>query len=466
MAVSGGETYNLACPKGRKPNSARKWGSVAALPSILGGFGDGYATLAITQMNLSTEEASWFSAVPGFSSLAGSVLLSILVDAIGRRNAILAGIATHISGWSLLAWDCNFKIIMVGRVLTGLTLGSLFYPGQVYTVECLTVYHKRLRSSLVSLSGITHSFGVFLVILLSYFFNYQIMSALAAIFSLLLFILIIALLPESPIWLHLQGRKDDAEKSLKKLGLDQSILNGLGTEILTYPGSFQKFTMSSWISNIKKLTRKDVYKPVFLLTIAFVISTLAGAQAVQNYQVDIVGPDPSSTKTDNQQQFSFAYKSSVVSGVLILVAHVCTTLILPIIGVRKVIIPSCLCLAACSIFLGYMIEEKENPKLFVWRILAVWMITFVYNFGIQTTNLTVLGDSFPADAKGFAGIPILGLAVASSVLVKVHPFLQADLDGHVFYIYAGMSFISALYMMGFFYETVGKSLEEINERYK
>lgn len=290
------------------------------------------------------------------------------------------------------------------------------------------------------------------------------MSAFAAIFSLLLFTLIAIVLPESPIWLDLQGRKGDAEMSLKRLGLCQSILNGSKPDLPAMPNQPQKFSWTSWIMSIQKLKRKDVYKPMLLLTTAIVILTISGAHAVLNYQVDIVGSDPTASQTDTEQQYSAAFQSSVVSGALVLVAHCFTSLILPTIGVRKMMISSCICLAASFILLGYTIEKETD--LFIWRIIAVWMITFIYHFGIQTTSLSVLGDSFPADAKGFAGVPILGLVVSGSVLVKVHPFLVVGLGANVYYIYAGTSFLGAVYIMEFFHETVGKSLQEINEGYR
>lgn len=390
--------------------------------------------------------------LPFFAASVGSITVGILVDTIGRKSALLYGIVPHLIGWCLLSWNYNVTVILLGRMCTGFSKGSIFYPGQVYAAECLTVHCKRLRSSLSTWNGVTNSFGLFLIILLSYLFNYRVISIFAAITSLIIYIIIYVTIPESPTWLYLQGRHGDAEISQKKLGLGQPLLCS----------KVDNYMYNGYEKKLSRLTDKDVFKPLLILTFAYIVIPFCGAPAILTYLVDIIGEDPSATSSD----LSYAYKSSVFSGFLIFVAHSLAIFVLPMVGLKKLAVPSYLCIIAGYIFLGYTSPYKENADLFVWRSVAVWVVIFTYHFGVETAPLTILGDSFPADAKRFASIPILTASLASGTVTKLHPFLTANFGAHLFYIYAGISLLGMVFVILFFYETVGKTLEEIQKELK
>lgn len=373
--------------------------------------------------------------------------MGILVDTAGRKSALLYGIVPHFIGWCLLSWNYNITVILLGRICTGFTKGSIFYPGQVYAAECLTVHCKRLRSSLATWNGVTNAFGLFLIILLSYLFSYRVISLFALITSLIIFIIICVTIPESPTWLYLQGRYGDAEISQIKLGLGQPLLQ-----------TKRDCTSHGYEKKLNRLTHKDVYKPLLILTFAYIVIPFCGAPAILTYMVDVIGEDPTATTSN----LSYAYKSSVFSGFLIFAAHSLAIFVLPIVGLKKLAVPSYLCIAAGYLFLGYT-SSKENADFFVWRSVAVWVIIFTYHFGVETAPLPILGISFPADAKRYASIPILTASLATGMVTKLHPFLAASYGSDLFYIYAVISLLGLLFVIIFFYETVGKTLQEIQD---
>lgn len=202
------------------------------------------------------------------------------------------------------------------------------------------------------------------------------------------------------------------------------------------------------------------------LAAANIIFMFCGASATLTYQVDIIGSNLHGTDSSKEQHLNYAYMSSMLSGFVVLVSHTSTSFILPLIGARKMIFSSCMCVAVCMILLGCTTGDQKNSDLYVWRSVAIWIILFAFHFGIKPIPMSITSDSVPADAKGFAVISMLPRMFSVGLLLKLHPFLWSVLNSKVFFIYAGNTVLGALFAIIFIHETVGKTLEEINESYR
>lgn len=143
----------------------------------------------------------------------GSALIGVIIDKWGRRTALLCSVLPCMVGWFLLYLSCSWTIILAGQILTGVSSGTLGFPAQVYAGECIMVNHVRLRNNFLSWHGIGLSVGMCVVLLMSSFLNCQQISAIATVFSLTLFLLIYAFIPESPSWLYLRSRVGGRRRS-------------------------------------------------------------------------------------------------------------------------------------------------------------------------------------------------------------------------------------------------------------
>ena len=54
----------------------------------------------------------------------GALMTGYLVDNIGRLNTIKLAAVPYILGWILIANATNLPMILIGRFLTGFTLGN------------------------------------------------------------------------------------------------------------------------------------------------------------------------------------------------------------------------------------------------------------------------------------------------------------------------------------------------------
>lgn len=456
-------------------------------------------------------------------------MVGVIIDKYGRRSALLISILPSIVGWFILYLNLNIWSSIVGQMLNGLMLGAVGYPSQVYAGECIMVNNTSLRNSFLSWIALSNAFGMFLVYVLGYFMTYQNIALVAFLLSFISFLLTFFCIPESPSWLHLKRRKGDAEWSQKKLGLCYPLLENLHPQHNPVVG--ENVELSPFHSNsLKKIKRKDVWKPMLLGSMLTVLLSLSGGMPVLTYMVQVIGNQsdemskngnltvetvpllttnlanvgvdqwttnltagnhtldsrsfantnsslvrnlPNETiqssklnQTNTHMLSStFPYGLSIISGAIILIANILMSLLLPYLGVKKILIYPFLGMAVGMLIEGLTSDFKSDPLIFGIHVGAVWLVTFTFTFSLLIIPDSMLGDLFPVDAKGYASIPFLFEGFVTAVMCKAHPHLHQAGGGVIFFFYSLICLISAIFVSLFIPEIVGKTLKQINNEF-
>lgn len=340
------------------------------------------------------------------------------------------------------------------------------------------VNNIRLRNYFATWTGLTTSFGTFITFLLGYFLQYQQIAALATIISLTCFICIFFFIPESPTWLYLRGRVGDAEWSQKKLRIYQPILHvnnhqdSLDSENNTSTG----ISMKSVIYGLKKVTRKDVYKPLIIMTSVFFMIFIAGGLTITTYMVQWLQLNPSydlQLKANNtvgtlttSTIIDSSYKYSVISGGLIFISNFCASFLAIRIGIKRLTVFALFCAATGMALTGFSTLRMENNSFWsTIHVLSVWLVAFMFNFGPVNVTWGTLGDVFPTDAKGFASVCMIIDAITLAVSNKLYPIMYSVYGGYLYYTYATIILIATIFCHFFLPETVGKALDQINQTF-
>jgi SP family sugar:H+ symporter-like MFS transporter len=158
-----------------------------------------------------------------FGAIAGNFIGGPLSDRFGRKKILLTT-ATLFAFCALgTALTHQLVFFVIARIVGGIGVGMAILVAPMYIAE---VAPSKLRGTLVSINQL----NIVLGISLAYFSNYYILHKIAdltlnwrwmlgigAVPAILYFILLFTV-PESPRWLVMKKRDDEAEKILTKIG--------------------------------------------------------------------------------------------------------------------------------------------------------------------------------------------------------------------------------------------------------
>lgn len=155
-------------------------------------------------------------------AFVGCIPASLIADMFSRRVAITVGAVTFLLGGALQTGATNKEFMMAGRFFAGMSIGQLALLVPLYQSE---IAHPSIRGRLTTLQQFFLGIGALTAAWINYGMIHNYLgTALQWRFPLgfqmapavpLLFVTLI--LPESPRWLMLKGREDEALVTLAKL---------------------------------------------------------------------------------------------------------------------------------------------------------------------------------------------------------------------------------------------------------
>lgn len=139
-------------------------------------------------------------------------------DKLGRRISIMVADVLFLVGAIVMAIAPSPWIIIFGRILVGLGVGMASMTAPLYISEASPY---RIRGALVSTNGFLITGGQFLSYLVNLAFthvagNWRWMLGVAGIPAVVQLVLMLSL-PESPRWLYVNGKEDEARSILEKI---------------------------------------------------------------------------------------------------------------------------------------------------------------------------------------------------------------------------------------------------------
>lgn len=145
----------------------------------------------------------------------------------------------------------NFALAMSGRVLIGIGVGLGLSIDALYISEIAPPTH---RGHLVSFSEIAINLGILLGFVSNYAFlgvgpglDWRLMLGLGMVMPSILILLSLTVMPESPRWLLMQGRREEAMVVLRKTYVEGSDVEGVAAQIEYHiQADFAADAHSSW----------------------------------------------------------------------------------------------------------------------------------------------------------------------------------------------------------------------------
>ena len=208
---------------------------MAALAGLMFGLDIGVisgATKFIQQeFQISDQMIEWIVSSMMAGAALGALGAGSLSAKLGRKKSLMLGAVLFVVGSVLCGLATSPTMLIFARFLLGLAIGIASFTAPLYLAE---VAPENIRGSMISLYQLMITAGILLAFLsntaFSYYEAWRWMLGIIAIPGVLFLIGVFAL-PDSPRWLIMAGRKQEAIKVLHKLRGDEKVIQQEVAEI-------------------------------------------------------------------------------------------------------------------------------------------------------------------------------------------------------------------------------------------
>uniref|UniRef100_A0A182Y1Z9 Major facilitator superfamily (MFS) profile domain-containing protein n=1 Tax=Anopheles stephensi TaxID=30069 RepID=A0A182Y1Z9_ANOST len=426
----------------------------------------GYSAVLLPQLydvnetlNIDIEMGSWIASVHSLATPIGSFASGPIMDRWGRRPALLLAIVPLFSGWVLLATASSHFLLLLGRVVAGISVGLIAAPAQILLAE---IAEPRLRGLLIGAPFVSYSLGILLVYALGSQFHWREVAWGGTVLPLLSFIALF-FAPESPVWL---ARNDQPERASKALTWLRGCPIQAKQELHKLTERFEEEQQQNngrpqrfW----KSLGELAIIKPLIIINAFHVLQILSGTYLVVFYAVDIIsdlgGSDINSIQAAVltaivRLAFTFLY--------CFLLLMMPRRLMVTLSGLGSGL--SCVAIAA---FMYIRAGEPKTPS--DTYIAAVLILIYIgANTGFMTMPGIMIGELLPAKIRGqIAGYLFTIFNLLLFGVAKGFPYAKAALKTQGLFLMFGVaSFGASLLLYLLLPETKGRTLHDIEDYFQ
>ncbi|XP_057854286.2 probable polyol transporter 4 [Cryptomeria japonica] len=467
---------------------------LASMNSIVLGYDGGVMSGAIMfiqeDLHINEEQIEVLIGSLSIVSLLGAAAAGRTSDAIGRRwTMALTGLICML-GAGIMGLAQSFFVLMVGRFLGGIGVGFGLLIAPVYTAE---VSPASSRGALTSLPEIFINVGC----LLGYISNYclsglpahiswRLMLGVGLVPSVFLALGVLAM-PESPRWLVMQNRIEEAAYVLARTSDDQDEADARLAEIMEAAGvggnesnnNVEKLGEQDEIIGVpnsqilqKKHHGEGVWRELLWPTppLQRMLIIVLGIQFFQQASgIDaIVIYSPVIFKESGIQSQAGLLGATVAVGFFKTGFVLVSAFLIDRAGRRPLLLTSALGMTVSFVALAsglFLIENTSGSHqgFAFWAMLAVWSYVAFFSIGLGPICWVLSSEIFPLRFRAQAAS--LGVAVnrfASGIITMTFLSLSHSITiAGTFFLFAGVSLLCAGFVYIYIPETKGKTLEEI-----
>lgn len=399
-------------------------------------------------IRITKNDEMWIETIMLIGSTTGLPFTTFAIDRIGRKNCMLISAFLATCCWTLLAFANIIQLVLVARFLLGTAGVIAFVTTTIYVAE---ISEKQIRGFLCNVLTIMMLLGMLLIYSIAPYASIFVSSSIAA-GLLLLQLTTFSFMPESPYYLLMKNRKEQARRSLEWLRSSGNV-NEEMDEIVAAVERQQSERGKPQDLFLISSNRKGI----ILVAILNASVHFSGFTALSMNLHSIISETKSTLLDDNFVAIIFA--------VLMLLANILSSSLIDKYG-RKVLLVvssfltgvSLIALASCFIAKNIVTATCKVIPMFSVALYAV-----VFKIGLGTVPGVLPGELFPTKVKSVAVTMSEGVhTVFSTASVYVYQILATHYGVHVpIYLFAVVALSMAVFSIYFVPETKGKTLEEI-----
>lgn len=292
---------------------------------------------------ISDSEFSWIGALATLGAGAICVPIGILADLIGRKTSMLLLVVPFTIGWALIIWSSSVTMFYIGRFTTGLSGGAFCVTAPMYTSE---IAESSIRGSLGSFFQLLLTVGILASYVLGSLVNMQVLSIISGIVPLIFFGVFV-MMPETPTYHLKKGNLEAARASLIRL---RGSTYNYEAELQMLQESIDSST-DSGESFGTAITSKPAIRGLIIGYGLMLFQQFSGVNAIIFYASTIFEAAGSTMAPE---------VSTIIVGVMQVVAVFVSSLIVDKLGRRLLLLVSVVFMFLTTLIMGFYFYFKSN----------------------------------------------------------------------------------------------------------
>jgi sugar porter (SP) family MFS transporter len=378
-----------------------------------------------------------------WGTLVGALFAGRPGDRFGARDCLRAIAVLYLVSALGCLFATDLTVLIVARVLGGIAIGASSVLAPIYLAE---IAPAKRRGMLVG----AFQFNIVLGILVAYLSNYVIgllelgpnewrwKFGVAALPSLLLFGLLFVI-PNSPRWLAVKGRRGEAEQVLREIGVGD------------VAGELERYVRGH-VAAGSKLSWSRYRKPMLLAFAIAAFNQLSGINAILYYVNDIFAAAGFSKVSSDLQ--------SVMIGATNLLFTLLALTVIDRVGRKKLLMVGSVGMVVALSATAWIQSSGQGQHLLLWALI-LFIAAFAFSQG--AVIWVYISEIFPTEVR--ARGQSLGASthwLMDAIVAGLFPLMAARSTGLPFVLFAIAMLVQLFVVARYFVETKGMRLEDID----
>lgn len=417
-----------------------------------------------SRISVTTGDASTLTAAMSIGQILVPLVSVFIIDRFGKKKTILLAGLPMLVNWGMIMVAKNVVVLIVARIMAGFSMGLLLIVFPMYTGE---IFSTNVRGALSTILLPSYYVGILFMFAVAPHLGVRVTAIVCFGFSLL-FLICFWFVPESPYYLVMVGRVEEAECALEKLRGKTDVTEELQLIKATLDEKGKVLTEEGTAPRNQSTLRKILTTRANLksLLIAIVLTTgihLCGFPTIMGYCHIIL--EAMGSQLD-------VYVASLIFSILQVSSAAMCVLLVDKFGRRPLIIISgvttgVLFMLIATYFFLMEYTTMDVKQYVIIPLASIFLVVATLNIGVMPVPNIILGEIFANDVKVLSSC-IVGISGALMTTASNKSYLIIAKSwglGHSvpFFGFAIMIFICSAILMRWLPETRGKSLLEIQE---
>ncbi|KAJ0171625.1 hypothetical protein K1T71_013175 [Dendrolimus kikuchii] len=430
------------------------------------------SNVTVLSSPMGTLEISLLGSMANVGALLATPLCTYALNTYGRKYTAMSFGLPFVISWTILTLTNYVPLVILAMAILGIGAAGQV-ASSIYIAE---ISQDAIRGALTS--SIVTSY--FLGLLMSYswggYFSYKTVVYVHLSLSIV-YIVLLASLKESPVFLMQQGKEEEAAKSIAfyrrvdvtskeveaeisriKLQLDPRIERIL-EEVNDPAAAMELLKMKPEIQNMKAESEwqflrksKSSIRAVIVALLVMAYTVLMGIIVLQVYAEPLFKEATPSME---------ANQCTIFLAVDFLVASFLCGALVDRLGRRYLLIVTTLASGVCLLLLGTQLQLHWAPH---WlTVVLIYAYCFVYNLGPAPIPYVIAAEFFLPEVRGLCNSMVNACAwIMNFITLSIFSILVEYTGlGVVFYGFSAVSFLGAIYCYYYLPETKGLPADAI-----